>query len=226
MSPTRGSELSIEGAIPQTNLSLVSTPHRFVCIFFRQQFYGEVYYHTTGQNALVQPLDSKAENTLDISVFDWIREKLESEQWRRHCFGDLPYPTQVLVNEYNGLDGISSHFEDEQSFGDIIVTISLLSPTLMSMQRPEQHNNDCMELLERTKVLLEPRSLLVMAGAARFEWRHGISKTAVQVPMPDGGMCRRDDPVYRRISLTIRHLREGRRRTDRHDGGIATAAGV
>ena len=83
---------------------------------------------------MVQPVDSKAANTLDIRVFDWLRDKLESPAWRDRCFGEAPYPTQILVNEYNGLDGIASHFEDEEAFGETIATVSLLAPTLMSMQ--------------------------------------------------------------------------------------------
>ena len=81
-----------------------------------------------------------------------------------------------------------------------------------SAQKPRERNNDCMELTSRTKILLQPRSLFVMAGVARHDWRHGISKTAVNVPLPGGAVVRRDEGGYRRISLTIRHLKEGRRR--------------
>ena len=64
----------------------------------RQQFYGEVYYHTTRDNADVQPLDSN-DDTLGLGEFDWLKERFESALWRSKVFGDTPFPTQILVNE-------------------------------------------------------------------------------------------------------------------------------
>ncbi len=109
--------------------------------------------------------------------------------------------------------GIASHFEDEDAFGPIIATISLISPTLMLLKHPKEHNNDCEDLHPDglVKVLLEDRSLFVMQGDCRYKWRHGISRTAKCVPLPFGGVLKRDSK-YRRISLTIRHVLESRRR--------------
>ena len=117
------------------------------------------------------------------------------------------------VNEYEGTCGIASHFEDTSAFGPIIATISLISPTLMSLTKPKVKDNDCEDLSDFTKILLEPCSLFVMEEECRFDWRHGISRTAELVPLPDGKFIRRDEN-YRRISLTIRHLKEGRRRVE------------
>ena len=89
-----------------------------------------------------------------MSQFDWIKEKLESPEWRDLVFGGMSYPTQILVNEYRMMDGIATHFEDEDAFGPIIATISLLGPTMMVMQRPKNHDNDSLDLLEQTKVFL------------------------------------------------------------------------
>lgn len=47
-----------------------------------------------------------------------------------------------------GNAGIASHFEDEESFGPVIATISLISPTLMTLKKPKEHNNDCEDLHE------------------------------------------------------------------------------
>ncbi|GMI21602.1 hypothetical protein TrCOL_g7407 [Triparma columacea] len=182
----------------------------------RQQFYGDVYYHTTraGGYEKLQPRGGEGEGGLreDIGQFDWLKSKMTSPPWRSLIFGSLPFPTQILVNEYVGVQGIASHFEDPSSFGPIIATISLLMPTLMRMSKPLVPDNDCEDLVTGglTKVLLEPGSLLVMKGEAREGWRHGISRTAVNVPVRGGGTIRRDDG-YRRVSLTIRHLLEGRR---------------
>ena len=82
----------------------------------RQQFYGEVYYHTTRPKAELQPKDHPTPS-LDIGQFDWLRQKFESDLWKQRVFQDSEFPTQILVNEYEGMAGISSHFEDENSFG-------------------------------------------------------------------------------------------------------------
>lgn len=176
----------------------------------RQQFYGEIYYHTTTVNPLAQPEDAKRD-ALALSEWSWLRRKLEATPWKRRVFGDSSFPTQILINEYIGDAGISTHFEDEAAFGDVIATISLVSPICMTLERPRVHTNQCADLIEKTKVLLEPRSLFVMSDACRFEWRHGISH-AKRVPLPDGSFILRDPATYRRVSITIRHLKSGRRR--------------
>merc|ERR1712151_484509 len=78
------------------------------------------------------------------------------------------FPTQILVNEYLENFGISSHFEDEEAFGAVIATISLLSPIFMSLEKPREHNNSCQDLECELKVLLEPRSLFVMSEDCRY----------------------------------------------------------
>eukprot|EP00929_Paragymnodinium_shiwhaense_P084051 TRINITY_DN44924_c0_g2_i2.p1 TRINITY_DN44924_c0_g2~~TRINITY_DN44924_c0_g2_i2.p1 ORF type:complete len:757 (-),score=102.71 TRINITY_DN44924_c0_g2_i2:184-2454(-) len=152
----------------------------------RQQFYGEVYYHTTRTMAAIQPSlesggssgssacqegyrqESPAEvkdggvQPLDISALDWLVEKFyrapfvsdSSEQASGQAVypvfgtGKADFPTQVLVNEYIDNLGISSHFEDEAAFGDLIVTISLLNPLYMTLERPREKNNQCGEILQ------------------------------------------------------------------------------
>ena len=107
----------------------------------------------------------------------------------------------------------------------------------MSLEKPAEHTNDCDTLVDATKVLLEPRSLFVMAGCSRYEWRHGITRQS-QLHIPcescDGGGTEavssdggenghsfaegvgamrtvHRDGSYRRVSLTIRHLLPGRK---------------
>ena len=57
------------------------------------------------------------------------------------CFekeGLLEKPTQLLINEYRNNMGIASHFEDTKAFGPMICTISLISPTYLTLKRPTQ----------------------------------------------------------------------------------------
>jgi hypothetical protein len=124
----------------------------------------------------------------------------------------------ALGSQPHVLQGISSHFEDTRSFGDVIITVSLIQPIYMTLKRPRELTNECCDLLAETKVLLEPRSCLVMSGPCRYLWRHGITK-AKRVTLPDGSVVYRG-PNYRRLSLTIRRVLDSRRRVERGDDTV------
>jgi alkylated DNA repair dioxygenase AlkB len=70
------------------------------------------------------------------------------------------------VNEYTPGQGISSH-RDYAPFGRTVVSLSLLSPCVMDFRHVASGRKE--------SLLLEPRSLLVLSDAARFEWEHGIA---------------------------------------------------
>jgi len=76
---------------------------------------------------------------------------------------------------------LDSHIDDTWIWGPRVVGISLLSATLMSFER------DGVEIL----VPLPPRSLFLLSGPARSEWKHGIRAEAIQA---------------RRVSVTMREL--------------------
>jgi len=201
----------------------------------RQQFYGQVYYHTSFKSQDLQPTNASEENVADneqstgiplhsSGMQDWLertRPFFASEDG--HHATSLP--SQVLVNEYRNNLGIASHFEDVQAFGSIIVTISLVRPIYMTLKRPVERTNSCTEYLDIQKIFLEPGSLLVMKDQARYEYRHGIGK-AKWVHMPGVGetnecSIKRDDS-YRRVSLTIRHLLQGRRKVRSEEDELET----
>jgi alkylated DNA repair dioxygenase AlkB len=99
-------------------------------------------------------------------------------------------PDQVLVNEYQPGQGISSHIDCVPCFGDTVLSLSLASRCIMLFTHRATR--------ERVELLLEPGSLLVMRGEARYEWKHGIparkADTYDGLAMPRG----------RRVSLTLR----------------------
>lgn len=76
-------------------------------------------------------------------------------------------PDQLIVNEYLPGQGIANHVDCEPCFEDTVISISLGSYCIM----------DFIHLKSKTKIeaLLEPRSLAVIKGSARYEWSHGIS---------------------------------------------------
>jgi len=100
---------------------------------------------------------------------------------------------QVIVNEYLPGQGISSHIDCEPCFKDTIVSLSLGSGCMM----------DFTNKFDKTKkipVWLEPRSLVILRGEARYAWLHGI--TARKTDERDGQKHERQ----RRISLTFRKV--------------------
>ena len=94
-------------------------------------------------------------------------------------------PDQVIVNEYEPGQGIAKHIDCEPCFGDKIFSLSLGSHATFEMT----HDSN-----EKVSLLLEPRSLLMMYGESRYEWKHGIPARK-----KDGNRLRE-----RRISLTFR----------------------
>ena len=261
-------------------LALVySNPWQEGVIARRQQFYGEVYYHTSFKSKVLQGCTSnrnknddddenKSEknsggdenrdnNNSDNAAMDIVSDRsgngipIDDSGMRKWLDKTMPFfereglmepPTQILINEYKNNMGIASHFEDFDAFGPIILTISLVSPVYMTLKKPtiepkihrendnsniinnenenENNLNSCDSYDDIIKVLLEPGSLLVMKGDARYKYRHGIGKYKwVNLPKstdtPSERMAatriKRDDS-YRRVSLTVRHLLSTRRK--------------
>jgi alkylated DNA repair dioxygenase AlkB len=97
---------------------------------------------------------------------------------------------QVIVNEYLPGQGIAPHVDCVPCFADTVLSISLGSTCVMTLTHPTEGRS--------VDLLLEPGSLLVFSGPARYEWRHGIAS-------------RKNDrwngatlPRGRRVSLTFR----------------------
>jgi hypothetical protein len=64
----------------------------------RQQFYGEIYFHTSYKSKDAQP-DAGEMVGLDMQLMDMLKEKC------MRFFEPLDWPTQVLVNEYRNNQG-------------------------------------------------------------------------------------------------------------------------
>ena len=105
-------------------------------------------------------------------------------------------PDQLIVNEYLGKQGITPHTDHAKDFTERIATISLLETWVMNFQRGSRGK-------KRPKHL-ERRSVAVLTGDARYEWKHEIPQRKSEPPMD--GMGKRI-PRCRRISLTFRTTR-------------------
>ncbi len=98
-------------------------------------------------------------------------------------------PNQLVVNSYKPGEGFWDHI-DHAVFGETVVSLSLGSPCIMqfSHERPARSEG----------LLLEPKSLLVMSGQGRWEWKHGIP------PRTSDVWQGREYTRARRVSLTFR----------------------
>lgn len=74
---------------------------------------------------------------------------------------------QVIVNEYRPGQGISAHIDCEPCFKDTIVSLSLGSSCIMNFTNK-------LDKSKRIPIWLEPRSLIIMTGEARYQWLHSI----------------------------------------------------
>ncbi len=78
------------------------------------------------------------------------------------------FPDQVIVNEYLPGQGIADHVDCEPCFDGIVISLSLGSPCIMEFKKKFDRNN-------KFDLLLEPKSLVVLQGEARYNWTHGIA---------------------------------------------------
>lgn len=141
------------------------------------QIYGYTYHHTMGGIYRIGNLP------------DWAHQ-VAVRLWRDGL--TLTVSDQLVANDYPAGSGIFGHV-DLEAFDDTIVSLSLSSTCVMQFT---EHGSRRLE-----EWLLEPRSALVLAGAARHNWTHGIPARHSDRWMG------RDLPRARRVSLTFRTMR-------------------
>lgn len=76
-------------------------------------------------------------------------------------------PDQIIINEYQPGQGIASHIDCIPCFENTIASLSLGSSCVMDFAHEARN--------QKIPVLLEPRSLIILSGDARYQWRHGIA---------------------------------------------------
>jgi len=101
-------------------------------------------------------------------------------------------PDQVIINEYQPGQGIASHVDRIQCFGDPVIALSLGSSCVMDFTNVEKR--------EKVPVFLEARCLVVMSGESRYNWEHGIRPR--KSDCIDGRKINRS----RRLSITFRNV--------------------
>ena len=99
-------------------------------------------------------------------------------------------PDQLIINEYFQGQGIAAHIDCEPCFEDTIASISLNSDVVMDFSKGG----------EKIPFVLNQRSLVVLKGESRYDWKHGIA--ARKSDQINGLKIQRT----RRISLTFRRV--------------------
>ena len=108
--------------------------------------------------------------------------------------GHMPAePDQVIVNEYEPGQGISSHIDCEPCFANMIVSLSLGSGCVMDFTSK-------LDKAKKIPVWLAPRSIIVLKDEARNEWLHGIA------PRKSDQWAGQKYERQRRVSLTFRKV--------------------
>ena len=138
--------------------------------------------------------DYKARKVTHDMHIDHLPEWLQALGQRLHEDGHMPAePDQVIVNEYEPGQGISSHIDCEPCFANMIVSLSLGSGCVMDFTSK-------LDKAKKIPVWLAPRSIIVLKDEARNEWLHGIA------PRKSDQWAGQKYERQRRVSLTFRKV--------------------
>lgn len=183
-----------------------------------QQFFGLVYYQTRHDLATLQPGTPRAQAGRSMDDLPgWLIPRLVSTGVFPRGHQEI---NQVAANDYRRTVGIAAHVEDVVSFGPNLATLSLLAPVTITLSVADEEKNsreepgDGIDHGNWVKVLLEPRSLLVLQGESRYRYRHGIRRSRL-IRLRDGSIYKREED-YHRMSLTFRELLDTRRKLPLH----------
>ena len=94
---------------------------------------------------------------------NWLKELAKKLVYADHI---QQLPDHAGINEYLPGQGIGLHIDQEMA-GDTIVIVSLGSTILMDFEE--------VSTKRKSALLLEPGSLLILRGEARYNWKHGIA---------------------------------------------------
>ena len=116
---------------------------------------------------------------------------LEVAQWLSRY--NVLTPEQCIVNEYTRGQGIAPHI-DKDVFGPVVAGISLGGDAVMEFTRGT----------ETYQAFLPRRSLLIMSGEARTQWKHALPKRVTYIDPQGTKISQPAD--FRRVSITFRTM--------------------
>ncbi|CAK9054564.1 Alkylated DNA repair protein ALKBH8 homolog (Alpha-ketoglutarate-dependent dioxygenase ALKBH8 homolog) (AtALKBH8) [Durusdinium trenchii] len=139
--------------------------------------------------------------------FDLPEEGILAEVSARLASGEMPWssvlkgfiPNEANVNDYSRSEGskLLMHWDDRGLYEEPVCSVTVLGECIMTF-RPSGRSNFKSTSAEEgegpsVRLLVPERSLLVLKGAARYEWQHGI-------PEPENFLSeRRVAIIFRRV---------------------------
>lgn len=149
------------------------------------------------------------------AIPSWLQTYVDKVNQLAGVFEDTRKANHVLVNEYLSGEGIMPHL-DGPLFYPTITTISCGSHAVLEFQEALESNDEEAKVERRpvTKLLVQPRSLLILKDAMYEKYLHSIAE--ITEDTIDEGIANLpgDDSIHvgdvlsrtKRISLTIRHV--------------------
>ncbi|CAD5228757.1 unnamed protein product [Bursaphelenchus xylophilus] len=104
---------------------------------------------------------------------------------------------QVTINVYEPGQGIPMHVDTHSAFEEQICVINLCSDIVMKYR-------DCANNATSIDVLMPRRAIVLMEGASRYKYKHGILNRRYDVSPVDNTLLERQ----KRISITFRTVRK------------------
>ncbi|KAF2637160.1 alkB, alkylation repair protein 6 [Massarina eburnea CBS 473.64] len=165
-----------------------------------QKIPAQRWTHLTHRRLQAHPSTLTKNNTLLAAPLpQWLTSPMLSRFEKLGLFRDTPHrePNHVLINEYGSGEGIMAH-EDGGAYARVVATVSLggsvcLDVTSKVGGSSEEKGDDGSGIGEKangtngtdrkysipTRILQEPRSLLITTGPAYEDLLHGISPVEV-----------------------------------------------
>lgn len=140
------------------------------------------WHHLQHRSLQTHPSPLTASNTLLLPANgpplpSWLSSPVVDRFHALNLFTSTPHaaPNHVLLNEYNPGEGIMPH-EDGDAYAPIVATVSLCDSLCLDIYSKPSITDDG-EASRRpiTRILQEPRSLLVTTGHAYETLLHGIA---------------------------------------------------
>ena len=132
---------------------------------------------------------AKSNTLLAAPLPEWLDKPITSRLHNLGIFLDSPHrgPNHVLVNEYHAGEGIMPH-EDGGAYHPIVATISLGGSTVLDVydkpvSNPSNEDRHRTQPELKSRILQEPRSLLVTTGEAYTDLLHGILEVEVDTDL-------------------------------------------
>lgn len=157
--------------------------------FRKVKHYGYEFKYSTNNVNKAEPLEDAIPRECN---FLWKRLKEKQPNFTHF------EPDQLTINRYCPGQGIPSHVDTHSAFEDPLISLSLGSPIVMEFKHDDGRH---------IPVLLPQRSLAILSGECRYDWKHGITPRSLDAIQIEGQL----NVIHRkeRTSFTFRKIRSG-----------------